>query len=234
MGGQGKADAEFFQRLNGLQPLDGVGGHGLPRRGDQIGIGPVVRTPHPPAQLIQLRQTEFIGPLDNDGIGRRHINAGFNDRGTDQHIKAAVVKIQHHRLQLFLRHLPMRDPDAGLGQQLLDPGRGPFDGPDLVMQIKHLPAALDLAQQGLFEQAVVALQHAGLDRQPARGRGGDDGQFAQVRQRHIQRARDRRRGQRQHIDLGAQRLKPLLLPHAEAVFLIDHEQARILEAQIGL
>ncbi len=54
-------------------------------------------------------------------------------------------------------------------------------------------------------------------------------QVAQAFQRHAQRARDRRGGQRQHVDLGAQRLHRLLVAHAEAVLLVDDQQAQALE-----
>ena len=35
----------------------------------------------PNAGLMELRETEFVGTLNDDRIGRRHINAGFNNRG---------------------------------------------------------------------------------------------------------------------------------------------------------
>jgi len=69
--------------------------------------------------------------------------------------------------------------------------------------------------------------HKGLDRQAALRRGGDHAQVAQAFQRHAQGARDRRGGQRQHIDLGAQRLHGLLVAHAKAVLLVDDEQAQV-------
>ena len=50
--------------------------------------------------------------------------------------------------------------------------------------------------------------------------------------RHRQRARDRRRGQRQHVDLGAHRLQRFLLAHAEAVLLVDDHQPEALEFDI--
>ncbi len=51
--------------------------------------------------------------------------------------------------------------------------------------------------------------------------------------RHLQRARDRRRGQRQHVDLRAQLLEPLLVGDAEALLLVDDEQAEVLEAHVA-
>ena len=65
-----------------------------------------------------------------------------------------------------------------------------------------------------------------LDREPPLRRGGDHREVADALERHRERARDRRRGQRQHVDLGAQLLQLLLLPHAEAVLLVDDDEAR--------
>ena len=107
--------------------------------------------------------------------------------------------------------------------------RAVLDGLDLVVQEVDLAAALQLAQHRLADDAVALAAHEGLDRQPALRRGGDDGQVAQAFQRHAQRARDRRGGERQHVDLGAQRLHRLLVAHAEAVFLVDDQQAQALE-----
>ena len=73
----------------------------------------------------------------------------------------------------------------------------------------------------------------GADRAAVGGRRGDDRDVAQARHRHVQRARDRRRGQRQHVDLRAQLLEPLLVRHAEALLLVDDEQAEVLEAHVA-
>src|SRR3546814_3352703 len=43
------------------------------------------------------------------------------------------------------------------------------------------------------------------------------------------RARDRRRGQRQHMDIGLQRLQPFLVGDAEFLLLVDDDQAEALE-----
>ena len=51
--------------------------------------------------------------------------------------------------------------------------------------------------------------------------------------RHLQRARDRRRGQRQHVDLRAQLLEPLLVADAEALLLVDDQQAEVLEPHVA-
>ena len=54
-------------------------------------------------------------------------------------------------------------------------------------------------------------------------------EIANAGQRQLQRARDRRRGQRQHMDVAAQLLQPLLVPDAEMLLLVDDQQAEVLE-----
>ena len=51
---------------------------------------------------------------------------------------------------------------------------------------------------------------------------------------HVQRARDRRGGQRQHVELRPQLLQPLLLHDAEALLLVDDEQPEALEPDVLL
>ena len=108
-----------------------------------------------------------------------------------------------------------------------------LDGLDVVVQEVDLAAALELAQHRLADRAAALVAHEGLDRQAPLRRGGDHRQVAQAFERHAERARDRRRGQRQHVDLGAHRLDRLLVAHAEAVLLVDDEQAQALELDVG-
>jgi hypothetical protein len=109
-----------------------------------------------------------------------------------------------------------------------------FDGVDFVVQEIHLAAALELAQAGFADLAVGPLGDEGLDRQALLRRRGDHREVAQAFQRQAERARDRRRGQRQHVHRGAQRLQRFLLAHAEAVLLVDDDEAEALELHILL
>lgn len=36
-----------------------------------------------PAKLMQLRQPEFIGAVDDDGVGVGDVDTGFDDGGTE-------------------------------------------------------------------------------------------------------------------------------------------------------
>ena len=52
-------------------------------------------------------------------------------------------------------------------------------------------------------------------------------------ERHLQRARDRRRAHRDHVDLELQLAHQLLLLDAEALLLVDHQQAEVLRAHVA-
>ena len=51
---------------------------------------------HTTAQLVQLRQAKFVGARNYNGVGSRHIDAGFNDGGAQQNVVALRHKIAHH------------------------------------------------------------------------------------------------------------------------------------------
>ena len=71
----------------------------------------------------------------------------------------------------------------------------------------------------------------GLDGHAVFGRRLDDAHIAQADQRHVQRARNGRGGHGEHVDLRAHLLEALLVAHAEALFLIDDQQAEVLELE---
>ena len=145
------------------------------------------------------------------------------------------MEVEHHPLEFALRHLAVGDADARLGHQFLAAraacGSMRFD---VVVQEVHLAAARELALERLAQQRVVPRRDEGLHRQAMRRRRGDDRQVAQAGHRHVERARDRRGGQRQQVHVGAQRLQRFLLAHAEALFLVDDDQAQVLEAHVAL
>ena len=55
---------------------------------------------------------------------------------------------------------------------------------------------------------------------------------ADAQQRQVQRPRDRRRRHRQHVDRRPQLLEPLLVLDAEALLLVDDDQAQVLELHV--
>src|SRR5204863_975941 len=52
----------------------------------QIRVCTAVRTPDPPTQLIQLRQTVGVSAVDDDRVRTRNVDAVFDDRGGDENV----------------------------------------------------------------------------------------------------------------------------------------------------
>ena len=194
----------------------------------------MVRAADAAAQLVQLRQAEAVGAVHDDGVGRGHVDTGLDDRGAQQHVEALVVEVAHHRFQIALAHLAVCHADARLRQQRLQLLQHVVDGVDFVVQEVHLPAALEFAQHGFADDALAEAADEGLDRKAALRRGGDHREIAQAFQRHRQRARNRRGGEREHVHLGAQGLEAFLLLHAEAMLLVEDDQAEVVELHVLL
>ena len=57
---------------------------------------------------------------------------------------------------------------------------------------------------------------------------------SRIGERHVQRARDRRGRQRQHVDGGAHSLQPLLVRHSEPLLLVDHHEPEVPERHVPL
>ena len=69
-------------------------------------------------------------------------------------------------------------------------------------------------------------------RVPLLGRGGDRGHLADAGHGHLEGAGDGRRRHAQHVDGGAHPLQLLLVLDAEALLLVDHQQAEVLELDL--
>ena len=103
---------------------------------------------------------------------------------------------------------------------------------DAVVDVEDLPAARELALHRLADHLLVA---AGDDRAHGAAvdrRRRDEREVAQARDGHLQRARDGRRREREHVDLRAELLDALLVRDAEALLLVDDEEAEVLEVHV--
>jgi hypothetical protein len=227
-----EARAEVLHHRDRFEALGGVAAQRFLGRREEIGVGLVVRAADAAAQLVQLRQAELVGAVDDDGVGGRDVDPGLDDGRAEQHVVALRCELPHHALQVALAHLAVRHRDARFGQEPHQPFAHALDRVDLVMEEVDLPAALQLAHHCLADQAFGPGVDEGLDGEPLLGRGGDHREVADSLQGHRQRARDRRRGQGEHVDLGAQALQRFLLPHAEAVLFVDDHQPELLEGNV--
>ena len=49
-----------------------------------------------PAQLVELRQSEALGVLDDHDRGVGDVDADLDDGGGDEHVDLAGAKLAHH------------------------------------------------------------------------------------------------------------------------------------------
>ena len=178
--------------------------------------------------------TEAVSPVDDNGVGGRDVEAALYDGGADQQVESTVIEIEHDPFQIPLAHLTMGHADPGLRDEFLYPACRLIDGLDTVVQHVDLAAPADFAEAGLTNLVVPPLGHERLHGKPFRRGCRDQGQIPQSSHRHVERPRDRCCGKRQHVHLGPELLQPLLVPHAEPVLLVDHDQTQIGEGDIPL
>ena len=90
-----------------------------------------------------------------------------------------------------------------------------------------LPVARQLVLDGAAHQIFLKGRDRGLNRQAVPRRRFDQRHVAQPHQRHVQRPRNRRGGERKRIDILAHFLQPLFVRHSEALFFVDDEQSQV-------
>ena len=145
----------------------------------------------------------------------------------------ALTEFAHHRGRALARGIwPWPTRDARLGHQ---PCAAP---PRASRWSARGCAGRNLAGAAssrviTSRQAILARGDIRLDRLPVLG-GCWMTRVADAGQGHVQGARDRSRGEREHIDGHAQRLELLLLQHPEALLLVDHHQAEFVELHVAL
>ena len=133
---------------------------------------------------------------------------------------------QHRSFELLLAHLSVTDDDPRFRHQPLQKIANREDRLDAVVDEVHLAAASELVPDRPLDHRRVELDDVGLNRQPILGRRLDHRHVADADERHVQRPRNRRRGHRQDVDALAHLLDALLVRDAEALLLVDDEQAR--------
>ena len=101
--------------------------------GEQVGVRLVVRAADPATQLVELREAELVGARDDDGIGVRIVDAGFDNCRTEQQVVFLLGEFTHDAFELALGQLAMADHDARFRQEILQPVAHILDGVDFVM-----------------------------------------------------------------------------------------------------
>ena len=223
------AGAEVGVAGDRLEPVVGSLGEGRLGRVEEVGIGPLPTSTHSAAELVQLREPQPVGTLDDQGVGVGDVQAGFDYRRADEHVELLVPEVQDHLLQTPLGHLAVGRRDPRLGHEFADARGGLLDARHLVVDEEDLPLAQQLTPDRRAHLALVIGADIGEDWVPLLGRRCESGHFAYAGHGHLERARDRRRGHCEHVDVGAHRLELLLVLDAETLLLVDDDQPEVLE-----
>ena len=228
-----EARAQLGRLADGLEALVGLFGERAVAGVEQVGVGALARPPDPAPDLVELTEAQQVGPVDDQGVHGGHVDARLDDRRADEHVVLALPEVEHHLLERALVHLPVGDGDAGLGHEVAQTGGHVVDVLHPVVHVEHLALAQQLAADGLGHRPVVLLAHVGEDRLALGRRGVQQREVADAGQAHLERAGDGRGAERQHVDAGAELLDLLLVGDAEALLLVDHEQAEVLELHVS-
>ena len=147
----------------------------------------------------------------------------------DEHVGAALPEVVDDLLERVLAHLPVRDGDARLGHELGELRRDALDRLHAVVHEEDLTLAQQLAADRGGDLLVVARTDVREDRMPVLGRGLQRRHLADAGDRHLERARDRRRAHREDVDVRLELLERVLVLDAEALLLVDDQQPEVLE-----
>src|ERR1700722_9065660 len=189
-------------------------------------------------QLVQLCQAEAIGVLDDHHRGVGNVDAYFDFRRRHQNLNLVFSKLFHHRFFFFIFQTAMQQAHAKLREHRFREAlvfRG--GGFELLLRffnhwIDHvgLPSGGDFAAGKLPDSRELAfVGPAGFDGRAPRRHFVDHRNFEVAVQRQRQGARNGRGGHDQHVGRGAFVHQFFSLQDAEAVLLVDDDQAEPLK-----
>src|SRR3712207_1098329 len=127
----------------------------------------------------------------------------------------------------------MYDQEAKLRKQLPERKCSILDRLHAVVEVKGLPPSIALAPERESDKLLVVLADVRADRATPFGRRLDHADVTEPREGHVERARDGRRRQREHVDFEAELAQELLLRDAEALLLVEDNQAEVLRSDVA-
>ena len=236
----GKSEAVVVG-LEDFQPLlGGLAGIGA----EHVAVGLVLAASDTAPELVELREAEAVGVLDYHDGGVGYVDADLDDGGGDQDVQFVVAEAAHGLILLCWLHCAVDEAQTLVGKDLaaqafvLDGGG--FGGQcfgllDQGADDERLPTLRDLmGDERVRLVAPCAAAPARDDLLPTGRQLVDGGNIQIAVEREGQRARDGRRGHDQHVRVIAFLAQSVALLHAEAVLLIDDDEAEPLEVHIFL
>ncbi|CAB4836347.1 unannotated protein [freshwater metagenome] len=192
-------------------------------RVEQVRIRTRAAASHTTAQLVHLAKAQQVGAFDHERVHRGHVDTALDDRGAHEHVVAALPEVDDDLLERTFVHLAVSDRDPRFGNEFAQTRGGGVDRLHPVVHPEDLALAQQLATDRLHSNSLVITADEREDRLAIGRRGLQQRQVANADEAHLQRAGNRRGGQRQHVDVVLHLLHRLLRLHAEALFLVDDE-----------
>ena len=203
-------------------------------RVEEVRVGGHVRAADPAADLVELREPERVGALDDRvfacGMSMPDSMIVVETSTSASPARNACIRSSSSRSDIW----PCATRNRRLRAELLEPLGRLVDRLDAVVEVEGL------ALRGRARARAPPLTSSSScspdgrpDRPAPLGRRLDDRDVAQAGQRHVERARDRRRREREHVDLEPQRAEELLLRDAEALLLVDDDEPELLRDDVA-
>ena len=125
-----------------------------------------------------MRESEPVGPVDDDGICRRNIQTGCYDGGANKTVVITPDKFCHRILNIGALHPAVDNPDSGFRNKFFNqPGHGVY-GLHPVMEKKYLAVSVDFLPDRVSYNVFAEFEYRGLHGKPVFRSGVDDGQIA--------------------------------------------------------
>src|SRR4051794_25214985 len=185
LGGDAEAGAEVGELLDGGQALACVRAQHAVAGDEKIAERQPVAASDAPAELVELREPEALGVVDENGVAGRDVDAVLDDGRGQEDVELALDEGEHDALQLALVHLAVADGDAQSGDELLQVLLHGVDRFDPVVNEEDLPPAPDLELDGLGDEVVLERHDGGLDGQAVLRRRFDHADVADADERHV-------------------------------------------------
>src|SRR5262249_52893733 len=170
--------------------------------------------------LIEIAEAETVGAIDDDGVGVRYIEAAFDDRRREQNIGFGVDELGHDFLEVVAVHLAVAHDDAGVRQERAQLLRHVLDGHYPIVQKKDLSTAIELAANGIADDALVILRDDRFHRQAIVRRSLYGAHVARTGERQVERAWNRRGAEREDVHELSEHFEFFLVQNAEALLLV--------------
>jgi len=132
-------------------------------RNQQIRVRPAIGPAYAASQLVELRQTVPVRPIDDDRVRVGDIQPVLHNRGCHQHVVFVRDEVDHHLFELAITHLAVADANLDLRHQALNQAGDRPDRLHTIVNEIDLPAAFELGAHGSCNHILVELHDMRLN-----------------------------------------------------------------------